>query len=183
MGEIDRTWVFVIAGLAFLLVLSIRNRKKKSVQPEARVYARRIEGFQVIAYLHPRVSAACLADHGMKFGKGFRIKEGPALPHDELCRCRTAAFSITSTEAFHGALRQHRAPDVSMDELPSRDAQTLLDCLRADGGEPPETVELYIAKQDLNRFSPEHRARAESFLRERYEFLKAPPQPALPTQA
>ena len=182
MGEIDRTWIFVVAGLAFFLILTIRNRRKL-VQPETRVYARRIEGFQVIAFLHPRMSAACLADHGMKFGKGFRRKEGPTLPHDEPCRCRTAAFSATSTEAFHGALRQHRAPDVSLDELPARDAQSLLDWLRAGTGTAPETLELYLAQPDLNRFSPEHRAQVESFLRERYEFLKAPPQPAQATQA
>ena len=176
MGEIDRTWIFVVAGLALLLVLTIRNRKKRG-QPEFKVYARRIEGFQVIAFLYPQMSAACLADHGIQFGKGFRRKEGPALPHDGLCRCRTAAFSFTSTEAFHGALRQLRAPDVSLDELPSRDAQSLLECLRADNDAPPGTVELYLAKQDASRFSPEHRARVESFLRERYEFLQAPPQP------
>jgi len=182
MGEIDRSWIFVVAGLAFFLALTIRNRKK-FVQPKTIFYARRIEGFQVIAFLHPQMSAACLADHGMQFGQGFRRKEGPPLPHDSLCRCRTAAFSVTSTEAFHGALRQPRAPDLTLDELTSREAQSLFECLRGVQGSPPETPELYLAKQDLNRFSPEHRTRVEFFLRERYEFLKAPQPPAQPTQA
>jgi hypothetical protein len=181
MGEINQTWVLVVAGLAFFLVLTIRNRKKRA--PETKVPARRIEGFQVIAFLHPRVSPACLADHGIRFGKGFRRKESPPLPHDDGCRCRAAPFTLTSTEAFHGALRQQRAPDASIDELRSQDTQTLLELLRAESGPPPESVELYLARFAADRFTPEGRLPLEGFLRERYEFLRAMTQPPQPPPA
>jgi hypothetical protein len=181
MGELDRTWVFIVAGVAFLLVVSIRNRKKRV--PETKVYARRIEGSQVIAFLHPRVSAACLADHAIQFGKGFRRKEGPALPHDDRCQCRIAPFSYTSTEAFHGALRQPRAPDVSIDSLRSQDALALLSLMRAEAGPPPETMDAYLVVCDLNRFSPDSRSLVEAFLRDRYEFLTTAPESPQPAQA
>jgi len=177
MGDIDRTWLFIAAGLAFFLILTIRNRKKRI--PETKVYSRRIEGFQVVAFLHPKVSQACLADHGVQFGKGFRRKEGPSLPHDERCRCRTSAFSYTSNEAFHGALRKFRDPDVSIERLPAQESKALLDAMRAENGaHPPETVEQYLERSGLSQFSPDSRSSVEAFLRERFEFLRTTPAAA-----
>ncbi|NIP71732.1 MAG: hypothetical protein GWO16_01270, partial [Gammaproteobacteria bacterium] len=63
------------------------------------------QGYQVSAYVHPHMSQACLYDHGMQFGKGFRRKVGPALPHDAGCQCEVTPFSFTSSEVFNGALR------------------------------------------------------------------------------
>jgi hypothetical protein len=173
MAGIEPIWILVFAGLALYLFMNIRRRQQRA-SPEVRIYARRIEGFQVQAYLHPRAGGACLADHGVLFGKGFRRKEGPSLPHDEQCRCQTVPFSFTSTEVFHGALRHGRAPEVSIAGLSAEDAERLLRMLRSWNGRPvPETAEAFLAGTDLSEISHESRPQVEAFLRDRYDFLRS----------
>lgn len=167
-------WAVLIALVIFFLVFRMRQRRRRV--PEEKVYARRVEGFQVSAFLHPRASAACLADHGVQFGKGFRRKEGPALPHDGLCQCRAAPFSFTSNEVFQGALRRSAPPRVSIPGLSEDDAAALLELLRAWNQAPPAGGAA-LASVDWTRFSPGHREALETFLRERLEFTVARDEP------
>ena len=175
-------WTVVIVLAVFFLILHMRGRSKARRAPEPKVYSRRIDGSQITSFLHPHVTPACLADHGVQYGKGFRRKEGPSLPHDDLCRCRAAHFSFTSTEVFHGALRRGTPPETSIPGLPGEDAQALLEALRGwNGRPPPQSVEAFLAEVGLDRFSQEHRERVETFLRERHAFLLARHEaPALP---
>lgn len=178
----QQIWVIVVVLVIFLLVLRLRGKRKGL--PEAKIYARRIEGTQIVATLHPRVSAACLADHGLQFGKGFRRKEGPALPHDGECRCEERYFSITSTEVFHGALRRGIAPRTSIASLPEPDRYTLLETLLGwEGAASAESADQALARTDLTRFSESARQPVEMFLRERFAYLAVTrgaraPQPA-----
>ena len=169
-------WALIVVVLGFLVIQYLRGRKRQV--PEPKVYARRIDGYQITAYLHPHMGAACLADHGVQFGAGFRRKEGPTLPHDDRCRCRAVHFSYTSTEVFHGALRQGMAPETSIPGLPEGDALALLDAMRGRDERPaPESVESFLAEIGLERFSETFRAPVETFLRERYAFLIAQQAP------
>jgi hypothetical protein len=173
-------WTLIVVLLAFFVILHLRGRKRRI--PETKVYARRIDGFQIAGYLHPHVNAACLADHGVQYGKGFRRKEGPKLPHDAQCRCRSVPFSFTSTEVFHGALRRGVPPASSIPGLPPDDALALLEALRAwNGSPPPDNVAAFLSEVGLDRFSEGYRPQIETFLRERHAFLMArSAQQALP---
>ena len=169
-------WTVIVVLVAFFLIFHVRNRKRRA--PEAKVYARRIDGARVQAYLHPRVGAACLADHGIQFGTGFRRKEGPPLPHDESCRCKAAHFSFTSNEVFHGALRRPLAPDASIPGLSEADSVTLLDVLRSwDRPHPAGSPEQTLASVNWSRFSPARREALDNFLRERLDYLGARREP------
>lgn len=166
----QQIWAIVAVLVAFFLILHVRNRKKRT--PEPKVYARRIEGSQITAFLHPRVNVACLADHGVQFGKGFRRKEGPALPHDDGCRCHPVHFSYTSNEVFQGALRRPAPPGVSIPGLRDSDAVALLDVLRSwEGSLLGGNAEETLARVNWSRFSPGHREALETFMRERLAFL------------
>lgn len=164
-------WGLVVAVVAFLLILHLRNRRRRPPAPKP--YGRRIEGAQIQAYLHPRVTHGCLADHGLQFGAGFRRKQGSALPHDPACGCRPVPFAFTSTEVFNGALRRPLPPTTSIEGLPGEDGLLLLEMLRAAEGAPlPQTEAAFLGAAHVERISEVFREAVEGFLRERYAYLK-----------
>ena len=161
-------WGVAVAIGVFLLILFVRNRRRRSPAPKQ--YSRQLEGAEIVAYLHPRVSRGCLVDHGLKFGKGFRRKQGPALPHDSECQCRDFPFSHSGSEVFNGALRQAVPPTTSIPELPPEEAALLLEVLTAAGAENSGTG----IEGSLDRFGKASRPAVEAFLRERQAFLREP---------
>ena len=166
--------VAVLVLLAFLVVLRISKRgRRRRTLPKSGVYSRRIEGFQVIAFLGPEISGACLFDHGVQFGRGFRRKESPPLPHDKHCRCVTIPFSFTSSEVFNGALRQFSSLSTTIPNLEAETAKQLIESLRAvNQALLPETPEAYLALVGLEDFPAGSKAGIEEFLRARYAFLR-----------
>jgi len=168
----DSIWVAIVVLVAFFVILRLRNRRKGKPQ-EPQPYMRRIDGYQVDAYLHPRMSRACLFDNGIQYGKGFRRKEGPALPHDELCRCRATPFSFTSNEVFNGALRSFSGPISSIPDLPPERARALADALKQVERKPvPEEAEDYVDAV-MTTLEPTDQERGEfrTFLHERHAYL------------
>ena len=166
--------VAVLVLLAFLVVLRISKRGRgRRTLPKTGVYSRRIEGFQVTAFLRPEISGACLFDHGVQFGRGFRRKESPPLPHDKHCRCVTTPFSFTSNEVFNGALRQFSSVSTTILNLEAETAKQLIESLRAvNQALLPETPEAYLALVGLENFPAGSRAGIEEFLQARYAFLR-----------
>lgn len=164
-------WGVIVVAAAFFLILHLRNRKRRA--PPPKVYARRVDGVQMAAYLHPQVSRGCLGDHGLQFGKGFRRKQGPPLPHDENCQCRAEPFSYTSSEVFNGALREPQPPPTSIERLPGDDAVALLEALRAaDAHLLPADAEEYVRAAGTQEISDAFRGQVEAFFQERYAYLK-----------
>ena len=170
-------YVLIVAVVVvFLVILRLKARSKRSRRREPVVYARRIDGAQVNAFLHPQISESCLFDHGLQFGKGFRRKEGPPLPHDETCRCLIHPFSYTSTEVFNGALRSHAPLASSIEGLQQSDGQRLVDALKQDIGLPlPAQADAYVARVMvfLDNLDAPVKAAVEAFLRERHAYLRA----------
>lgn len=165
-------WSLLLVLAAFFLILHLRNRRRRPA-PTVQPYTRRVEGFQVVAYLHPRISRGCLFDHGMQFGKGFRRKEGPALPHDEHCGCRVVPFSFTSSEVFEGALRRGWPIASTIEGLPEEEARRLIDRLREASAQPlPGSVAEALEQVGLEDFPSQWREPVEQFMRERYVWLR-----------
>ena len=164
-------WAMFLAGLAFFIILHLRNRKRRT--PPQKVYARRISGSHIEVHIHPKMSLACVMDYGSQFGKGFRRKEGPNLPHDSLCRCRSVTFSFTSTEVFNGALRREIPLSSSIPDLPLDQAQQLIESLRELGAAaPPADGDAYVESVSLDLFSSQYRDSIHDFLLARHEFLR-----------
>lgn len=168
----DLIWIVVAGLVALWLVTRMRSRRRTESRRRRPSAGPRIQGFQVTAYVHPRMSAACLADHGVQFGKGFRRKEGPALPHDEACRCEAIPFAFTSREVFNGALRRVGQVRSSIEGLSPTDGQLLIERLRAvEVNPPPAEPEAYIAAVGPERFPEEVQPALRAFLGLRHAYL------------
>jgi hypothetical protein len=180
----NQVWIIVAALVALLLFTRIRSRRRGKLQRRKPAPGPRIQGFQVSAFIHPRMGAACLFDHGLVFGKGFRRKEGPQLPHDADCRCEAVAFSFTSTEVFNGALRTVAGPRSAIEGLQTADAAPLIDRLKAVESQPlPPDAAGYAAAVELTSFPPSLHPALQAFLAERYAFLRQAPQQQHPGSA
>lgn len=176
--------LIVIVFLAFLVILRLRARSRQAKVAMPETYARRIDGTQVTAFLEPEMPEACLLDHGVQYGKGFRRKTGPSLPHAPHCRCRETRFSFTSTEVFNGALRTPAEIRSSIPDLTPRNAQRLVDGMKAQHGLAlPETAAAYIeAVLKDSDMEQGQRPVIEAFLRQRYDFLQRPHALAAPPE-
>jgi hypothetical protein len=165
--------IMALALLVFVVVWRIKNRtqRKRSRVP---AYSPRVEGFQVTAFVHPRMSGACLFDHGVQHGKGFRRKEGPQLPHDESCRCGSIPFSFTSSEVFNGALRHVGGISGTIPDFAEDEFHRLVEALKQVEGRPLlQSEAAYVAAVNPQNFPARTRTALAEFLAERSAYLAA----------
>jgi hypothetical protein len=169
----NQIWIVVVALVALLLITRIRSRRRSAQTRRRPGAGPRIQGTQVSAFVHPRMGQACLFDSGMQFGKGFRRKEGPQLPHDARCRCEVVPFSFTSSEVFNGALRNVAAPRSSIEGLEPADTGQLIERLKAVEAQPlPAAPGAYAAAVELGAFPAGLRPALQAFLELRHAFLQ-----------
>ena len=172
----DYFWIFGAAVLLMFLFSRVRTRRGQAGKTVTRA-GPRVQGFQVAAFVHPRMSAQCLFDDGVQFGDGFRRKEPPHLPHDGQCRCETLPFSFGSDEVFKGALRRNLENQGAISGLPLKENSRLIGRLKAVEVESlPESAGEFLEKVELARFPHKFRHDIEMFLNERYQFLSAQEQ-------
>ena len=164
-------WAVLLVLVAFAIVLRFKGRNRRKLKGP--VYSRRIDGFQVVARLEPDMPSACLFDHGVQFGKGFRRKEGPQLPHHGNCHCTTAPFSFTSNEVFNGALRNFAGVQTDYPDLPPDVAGNMAEQIkRAESPQPPQTLEDYLDAVKLGDLGQKNEAAVRRFLTARFEHLQ-----------
>lgn len=168
----ERLWIVLAALVALFVFARMRARRRAKPRRIAPAAGPRIQGSYVSGWLHPRMSAACLYDCGVQFGKGFRRKEGPTLPHDDACGCTVVPFSFTSNEVFNGALRNASTARASIEGMDGAEAMHLADRLRAVESQPlPADAEGYAAAVGVDGFPAALHEPVRAFLAERHAFL------------
>lgn len=172
--------LLLVFGVAVLLWGTLRRRSAPRERSERTLVMPRVEGFQVMSPLHPRMPRGCVFDLGLQYGKGFRRKEGPALPHGPDCRCRTTPFSFSGSEVFGGSLRRFGELSCAVPGFPQAACQPLLQALKRVNAEPvPETLSGYLDQVGtIPGLAPEHQEPVRRFLEERYAYLRGLPTPA-----
>ena len=178
-------YLAVLAMLGLVVIAWRFTRRKPRADDTERVRRpeRKVEGFQVWTPLHVRLGRACIFDHAMQYGSGFRRKEGPLLPHDPNCRCEILPFAFRGSEVFSGALRRVGEPKTLEPGLPSASIVPVMTALKRINAEPiPQDVEGYLALVDVTSFQEPERGAVIAFLRERYAFLAQQPRASV-TQA
>jgi hypothetical protein len=172
----NQIWIIVAVLVVLVLVMRIRARRQGARFQRPLAAGPRIQGYQVVAFVHPRMSAACLFDHGLQFGRGFRRKEGPQLPHDGECRCESVAFSFSSSEVFNGALRAVGQARSTIDGLQADDIARLLERLKAvEVHALPPDAAAYAQAVGAGDFPPAVQAPLRAFLAERHAYLQQHP--------
>ncbi len=167
----NQIWIVVVVLVGLVIFTRLRNRR--STRSKAvHTPGPKISGFQVNAYLHPRMSAACLFDHGVQFGKGFRRKEGPEIPHEESCRCEVLPFTFSASEVFNGALRKFGESKGDVPGLPPEDMEGLIARMKEIESRPVNSDRAaYLEAMGLESIPKNTRPDWERFLSDRHDFL------------
>ncbi len=167
----NQIWIVVVVLVGLVIFTRLRNRRSSRVKAVPNL-GPKISGFQVVTYMHPRMSAACLFDHGVQFGKGFRRKEGPTIPHGGSCKCEAIPFSFSSSEVFNGALRGIGELKGDVPGSPPEEMEDLIARMREAESRPVDrNREAYLAAVGLNSVAKHLRPEWERFLSERHAFI------------
>jgi len=168
-------WPLLVLFAVIVVVLGILRRRPKSrTSDEGGMFMPRVEGFQVMSPLHPRMTRGCVFDSGLQYGHGFRRKEGPALPHGPDCKCRTAPFAFSGSEVFGGSLRKIAEIRCAVPDFPQEACKPLFDALKRVNAEPvPDTLTGYLEQVGaIDGLAPEHQEPVRRFLEDRFAYLR-----------
>ena len=171
----QQLWILVLVMAVMMLALRWQHsRRKRAWQPKAPGTPKvRVEGYRMTAFVHPRMGDDCLRDHGLLYGQGFRRKIGPALPHDDLCRCTAQPFIYNPGQLLQGALRQEVTVESTLPGLDAQAAGQLIRQLKSLLDQaPPPNLEAYLTTMALDTYPEALRQNLANFLAERYAHLQ-----------
>jgi len=103
---------------------------------------------------------SCLASDGTRYGRHFKQKTPPDLPHEQGCRCETTKLFYTSEDVFQGTspITKHKS---ALGDLCSKDALLLKNILLEIKRESSNgSFEDLMEKFEVNDFSEEIRNKA-----------------------
>ncbi len=116
-----------IAAVAVALLYWIWT-KKNHIFPgknnESDPFITTIEAIELQTYLDWDTPVSCLESDGIRYGKQFKQKTPPELPHEHGCRCEATKLFYTSEDVFQGTspISKHKS---ALGELSTKDALLL----------------------------------------------------------
>ncbi|MBL4823801.1 MAG: hypothetical protein MK510_04470 [SAR324 cluster bacterium] len=143
-------------------IFSKRNNK---VDP----FITTIEAIELQTFLDWDTPQLCLESDGIRYGKQFKHKLPPDLPHESRCRCEVTKLFYTSDDVFQGTspILTHKS---ALGEISSKDALLLKNILLkiiTDSKEKSFTD--FLAQFELNSFSADIRTQAISLAEKAFQ--------------
>ena len=148
-------------------------RKKNQILPKrndvSEPFITTIEAIELKTYLDWDTPVACLESDGKRYGRQFKHKNPPDLPHEKGCRCKTTKLFYTSEDVFQGTspVAKHKS---ALGDLCSKDALLLKNILLEIKKESANfSFEDLMDKFEINDFSEEIRNIAISLAEKAYQ--------------
>ena len=128
-----------------------------------------IEAIELKTYLDWDTPVSCLESDGTRYGRQFKQKTPPDLPHEQSCRCETTKLFYTSEDVFQGTspVTKHKS---ALGDLCSKDALLLKNILLEIKKESASgSFEELMVKFEVNDFSEEIRKKVISLAEHAYK--------------
>ena len=112
---------------------------------------------------------SCLESDGTRYGRQFKQKTSPNLPHEQGCRCETTKLFYTSEDVFQGTspVTKHNS---ALGDLCSKDALLLKNILLEIKKEPAKgSFDDFMDNFEVIYFSEEIRNKAISLAEQAYQ--------------
>ena len=165
-----------IAVIALALIYWVWTKKNQILQKrndESEPFITTIEAIELKTYLDWDTPVSCLESDGTRFGRQFKQKSPPDLPHERGCRCETTKLFYTSEDVFQGnsPVTKHKS---ALGDLCSKDALLLKNILleikkKSSNG----SFEDLMDKFEINDFSEEIRKNAISLAEQACELSQS----------
>ena len=165
-----------IAVLAVGLIYWVWTKKNQILpkkNDESDPFITTIEAIELKTYLDWDTPVACLKSDGTRYGKQFKQKKPPDLPHEQGCRCETTKLFYTSEEVFNGTspVTKHK---FALGDLCSKDALLLKNILLEIKKESANgSFEDLMYKFEVNGFSEEIRNEAIALAEQSFQFSQS----------
>ena len=94
-----------IASFSIALLYWLWSKKNKifaSRNSKVDPYITTIEAIELQTFLAWDTPRSCLESDGIRYGKQFKLKVPPVLPHEPRCRCEATKLFYTSDDVFQG---------------------------------------------------------------------------------
>ena len=164
-----KLFIAVVAVALIYWIWTKKNQILPKKNEESDPYITTIEAIELKTYIDWDTPVPCLESDGTRYGRQFKQKTPPDLPHEQGCRCETTKLFYTSKEVFEGTtpVAKHKS---SLGNLCSKDALLLKNMLLEIKKNPTnQSFQEFLNKFELNDFSEEIRKGAISLIEKAYQ--------------
>ena len=152
-----KLFIAVVAVALIYWVWTKKNQILPKRNDESEPFITTIEAIELKTYLDWDTPVSCLESDGTRYGRQFKQKTPPDLPHEQGCRCETTKLFYTSEDVFQGTspVTKHKS---ALGDLCSKDALLLKNILLEIKKESTTgSFEELIEKFEVNDISNEIR--------------------------
>ena len=132
-----------------------------------------IEAIELQTFLDWDTPQPCLECDGIRYGKQFKQKNPPDLPHEQGCRCEATKLFYTSDDVFQGTspILTHRS---ALGDLSAKDALLLKNILLKIKTDPNKKGSFsdFLEEFEVNNFSTDIRSAAISLAERAFQAVQ-----------
>ena len=167
-----KLFIAIVAVALIYWVWTKKNQIFPRRKDESEPFITTIEAIELKTYLDWDTPVSCLESDGTRYGRQFKQKTPPDLPHEQGCRCETTKLFYTSEDVFQGTspVTQHKS---ALGDLCAKDALLLKNILLEIKKESSNgSFEDLMDKFEKNDFSEEIRKKAMLLAEKAYQHLQ-----------
>ena len=164
-----KLFIAVVAVALIYWVWTKKNQIFSKRNDESEPFITTIEAIELKTYLDWDTPVSCLESDGTRYGRQFKQKTPPDLPHEQGCRCETTKLFYTSEDVFQGTspVTKHKS---ALGDLSSKDALLLKELLLKIKKEPAKgSFDDFMDNFEVIYFSEEIRNKAISLAEQAYQ--------------
>ena len=164
-----KLFIAIVAVALIYWVWTKKNQILPKKNDESDPFITTIEAIELKTSLDWDTPVSCLESDGTRYGRQFKQKTPPDLPHEKGCRCETTKLFYTSEDVFQGTspVTKHNS---AVGDLCSKDALLLKNILLEIKKESTNgSFEGLMDKFEANDFSEEIRNEAIALAEQAYQ--------------
>ena len=164
-----------IAAFSVALLYWLWSKKNKifaSRNNKVDPFITTIEAIEMQTFLAWDTPRSCLESDGIRYGKQFKLKFPPELPHERGCRCEATKLFYTSDDVFQGTspILKHKS---SLGDISAKDALLLKNILLKIINDPEaSSFTDFMSQFESSSFSADIRSQAIIMLKQAFKAAK-----------
>ena len=164
-----------IAAFSVALLYWLWSKKNKifaSRNNKVDPFITTIEAIELHTFLAWDTPRSCLESDGIRYGKQFKLKLPPELPHEPGCRCEATKLFYTSDDVFQGTspILTHKS---ALGNISAKDALLLKNILLKIINDCEEdSFSAFLSQFESSSFSADIRSQAIILLEQAFEAAK-----------
>ena len=164
-----------IAAFSVALLYWLWSKKNKifaSRNNKVDPFITTIEAIELQTFLAWNTPSTCLESDGIRYGKQFKQKKPPEIPHEPGCRCEATKLFYTSDDVFQGTspILTHKS---ALGDISAKDALLLKNILLKIINDPEaDSFTVFMSQFESSSFSADICSQAIIMLKQAFKAAK-----------